>query len=139
MATRIEPFEVLTPKGTLQASFLTTPLSLQDGRVERVEILVPPGPSGLVGFKLAHSGQSVIPIKSSTWNIADGVKFDWPLNNYPTGDSWELWTYNTDVYDHTIYVWLHVMDFGAEDIVAPVPLSISPGGDAQHNEPVVFG
>lgn len=134
MATRIEPFEVLTPKGTAKASFQTTALSFQDGRVERVEILVPPGPSGLVGFKLAHSGQSVIPIKNDTWNVADGVKFDWPLTNFPEGSAWELWTYNTDVYDHTIYVWFHVFDYGSEAIVMPVPLAISPGGSAQHDD-----
>lgn len=139
MATRIEPFEVTTPKGTAQSSYQTTRLSFQDGRVERVEILVPPGPSGLVGFKLAHSGQSVIPISADTWNVADGVKFDWPLNNFPEGDMWELWTYNTDVYNHTIYIWFHVMDYGAESFAAPVPLSIAPGGNAQHDAPIVFG
>jgi len=139
MATRIEPFEVLTPKGTAQTSHQVTPLSFQDGRVERIEILVPPGPSGLAGFKVAHSGQSVIPIKNDVWNVADGVKFDWPLSNFPTGDSWELWTYNTDVYDHTIYLWFHVMDFGSESIAIPVPLSIAPGGMAQHDAPIEFG
>lgn len=133
MATRVEPFEVTTPAGTLQASYLVTPLSFPDARVERLEIIVPPGPSGLMGFKVAHSGQSVIPIRSDTWNIADGVKFDWPLNNFPTGDSWELWTYNTDVYEHTIYIWFHLMDFGSDTFAMPVPLSISPGGSAQHD------
>lgn len=132
MATRIVPFEVLTPKGTAKASFLVTPLSFQDGRVERIEILVPPGPSGLMGFRIAHSNQTVIPVSGSTWNIADGVKFDWPLTNFPTGDAWEMWSYNTDVYDHTVYLWFHVQDFGADSIAMPVPLVISPGGTAAH-------
>lgn len=132
MATRIEPFEVLTPRGTLEASFQRTALPFQDGRVERIEILVPPGPSGLVGFKVAHSNQSVIPISSSTWNIADGVKFDWQLTNFPTGDAWELWTYNTDVYDHTLYLWFHVHDFEADSVPMAVPLAITPGGAAEH-------
>lgn len=132
MATRIEPFEVLTPANTAEASYLVTALPFQDGQVERVEILVPPGPSGLMGFKLAHSGQSVIPLSGSQWNIADNARFDWPLHSFPTGNAWELWTYNTDVFEHTIYIWFHVLelDFG---IIAPAqPLSISPGGDSTH-------
>lgn len=134
MATRIEPFEVTTPAGTSVASFLTTSLSFQDGRVERVEIIVPPGPSGLVGFKLAHSGQSVVPIRADTWNIADNARFDWPLTNFPSGNAWELWTYNLDVYEHTIYLWFHVQELGTDVVALPVPLSIAPGGDATDDD-----
>lgn len=134
MATRIEPFEVLTPAGTAESSYLVTPLSFQEGRVDRVEIIVPPGPSGLVGFKLAHSGQSVIPLTSSTWNIADDTKFDWAISAFPSGNAWELWTYNNDAYPHTLYLWFHVFELGAAELAIPVPLLISPGGDAQHED-----
>lgn len=134
MATRIEPFEVVTPAGTSESSYLVTALPFQDGRVDKVEILIPPGPSGLMGFKLAHSGQSVIPLSGSTWNIADNVKFDWPLTAFPSGNAWELWTYNDDVYDHAVYLWFHVMELGLDSFTVPIPLLISPGGDAQHGD-----
>jgi len=134
MATRVEPFEVSTPAGTAIASYLVTPLRFQSGRVDRVEILVPPGPSGLVGFKLAHSGQSVIPIKSSVWNIADNAKFDWPLTSFPEGDAWALWTYNLDVYPHSIFMWFHVFESEGPIVTQPVPIPIDPGGTAQHGD-----
>lgn len=134
MATRIEPFVVTTPASTAIASFQRTSLPFQKGRVDRVEIIIPPGPSGLVGFKLAHSGQAVIPIQADIWNVADDTRFDWPLTNFPDGLAWELWTYNTDVYDHSIYLWFHVVELSLVDAVSAVPLSIAPGGDSLEAE-----
>lgn len=131
MATRVEPFAVLTPAGTDASAYQVTSMAFQDGRVDRVEIIIPPGPSGLMGFKLAHSGQSVIPLSTDQWNIADGQRFDWPLRNFPTGNAWELWTYNTDVYDHTIYLWFHVTEVTEPGEAPAVPLFITPSGDAE--------
>lgn len=126
MANRIEPFEVTVPAGTLKAAFLRTNLPMQDGRVDKIQIRIPPGLSGLVGFRFAHSGQSVIPYTGERWFITDDDKLDWEVERYPEGDAWQLWSYNTDVYDHTIYVWMHVTDAIGAPVVTVTPLTIQP-------------
>lgn len=134
MATRIEPFAVTVTAGTAIAAYQVDSLPFNDGAVHRVEIVVPPGPSGLVGFKVAHSNQSVIPYNRDVWIITDDEKLDWTLDGFPTGNSWELWSYNTDVFDHTIYLRFHVTDFAATVAptipLLPIPI-IGTGEDVQ--------
>jgi hypothetical protein len=108
MADRIERFEVLTPAGTTKSAPLTTSLSFADGIVERLEVLVPPGPRGFAGFKIRHSQQVIIPRTGTAWIVSDNFTHDWKLSNYPTGDKWSIQTHNTDVFDHTIYLTFHV-------------------------------
>lgn len=92
------------PGGTLVSTPQTTPLTFNPGIVERIELLVPPGPSGLVGFQIRHSGETVIPHNSSQFIISDGEKITWPIEGYPEGSAWALRAYNTDVYSHTLYL-----------------------------------
>lgn len=125
MANRIEPFEVTIPANTAIASFQRTALPMQDGRVDRLQILVPPGPSGFVGFRIAHSEQSVIPYTLDRWFIADDARLDWDLDGYPQGNSWELWAYNTDIYEHTLYLWFHITDVGTSGALIVQPITIA--------------
>jgi hypothetical protein len=136
MAHRIEPFEVVVPGGTDVASFQQTPLVFSDGRVDRLEIRIPPGPSGLVGFRVAHSGQSVIPYTGDRWFITDNDKLDWDLDNYPTGGAWELWAYNLDVYDHAIYLWFHITETIAASPPVVTPVVIEPLATAEDFDPI---
>jgi hypothetical protein len=125
MATRIEPFTVVTPAATGVSAFLRTPLVFNDGDVTRLEIRIPPGPSGLVGFRIAHSGQSVIPATGNEWLIADNESLDWPLDGFPGNSGWELWSYNTDVYEHAIYLRFHVVDGGGFVPITITPIDVS--------------
>lgn len=126
MANRIEPFEVTIPAGTAKASFQRTDLPMNEGRVDLIQVRIPPGPSGNVGFRIAHSGQSVIPYTDERWFVTDDDKLDWATERYPQGDAWQLWAYNTDIYDHTVYVWMHVTDAIGSPVVTVTPLTIQP-------------
>lgn len=126
MANRIEPFEVVIPAGTTQSAFQRTSLPIQDGRVDKIQIRIPPGPSGLVGFRVAHSQQAVIPYTGDRWFVTDDDKLDWDTFAYPEGDAWELWAYNTDVFAHTIYIWMHITDHGISPILTVQPVEIAP-------------
>ena len=139
MATRIEPFEVSTPPATSIAAFQRTSLPFQDGRVDRVEIVIPPGPSGLVGFRVAHSGQSVLPYTGDRWFVVDDERLDWPIERFPTGGAWELWTYNLDVYAHAIQVWFHVTDIESLPLNRVTPVSIEPLAEAEDYDPTPEG
>lgn len=126
MATRIETFDVTIPGGTAIASPQTTPLVFDLGVVQRIEIIVPPGPSGLVGFRLRHSQRTVIPYDTTKWLIADNEKIDWNVENYPVGQAWALQAYNTDAYDHTLYLRFHVVETSRVSTVAIPVLDIAP-------------
>lgn len=136
MATRIEPFAVTTPAGTAIVAYQVTPLPFREGDVTRIEIVVPPGPSGLVGFRVAHSGQSVVPYTDERWIVTDDEKLTWELTNLPHGEAWELWSYNLDVYDHTIYLRIHVNDAMPIAVAPPRYVPISATGTAE-DDPVV--
>lgn len=128
MTERIEVFQVTIPAGTAQASPLTTPLSFNQGIVHKLEITIPPGPSGLVGFRIRHSSQTVIPNSGTNFIIADGQYIEWDLEGYPVGNAWAIQAYNTDVFPHTLYL-RFLINETRRNILAPAQLvPIAPGG-----------
>lgn len=126
MAQRIEAPTVTVPAGTAIAAPQTTALALRDATLERIEVKVPPGPSGLVGFALLHSGQQVIPFRVGDWIIADDETLDWTVESYPTGNKWSVRAYNLDIYPHTLYLRLHFREFGPAVVTPVEPLDIVP-------------
>lgn len=126
MADRIETPAITIPAGTAAAAPQTTALSLRDAVLERIEVRIPPGPSGLVGFAFVHSGQQVIPFRVGDWIIADDESLDWAVEHYPTGNKWAFRGYNTDVYSHTIYLRLHFREIATAPAGAGAPILVVP-------------
>lgn len=122
MAERIETPIITIPAGTLSTAPQITALSLRDAILEHIEVVIPPGPSGLVGFALRHSGQQVIPFTAGQFVIGDGEKLAWDVQNFPTGDKWSVAAYNTDVYNHSLYfrILLRELPTSAVQVTAPV-------------------
>lgn len=112
MADRIELFQVTCPLGTAITTPFTQALSMPECDVERIEVTIPKGPSGLMGFRFRHSAQVVIPYSGSNWIVTDGEVLNWAVANYPTGDKWSLQMYNTDIFDHTVYIRMLVNEIG---------------------------
>lgn len=140
MAQRIEIKTIITPKATLIAAPLLTPLTWRQGYPVQVEIRIPPGPSGLVGVALAHSGTQVIPHDEGEWLITDNEPVIWPLTDFPTNATWTVKTYNLDVYDHTIQVRMLLNEIGSISLpaaVAPV-FEQQPPSDGALFEGAVF-
>ena len=107
MAERIEFTDVTIPAGTPIAAPVTIPVDFDDGIVERLEMRWPAGPSGLVGLRVGHSGQVIIPFSINTFLISDDEAIAWPLSGYPTANKWFVQGYNLDIYPHTIqFRWL---------------------------------
>lgn len=131
MAERIETFDVTIPAGTAIASAQTTALNFNMGVVQKIEILIPPGPSGLVGFRIRHSAQTVIPHSGSGWIIADDEKIEWPLENFPVGNKWTIQAYNTDVFPHTLYLRFLVAETRRNILQQATLVPIAPGGLAE--------
>ena len=104
MATETRSFQVTIPAGTPQAAPVVVNVPFPSSEVERITAKVPPGPSGLMGFALTMNGQQVIPINAGAWLIADNHTYDWALTDLPNTGQWQVTGYNTDIYDHTIYL-----------------------------------
>ena len=131
MAERIEHFAVTIPEATLSTAPQDSSLSFNAGIVERLEILIPPGPSGLVGFQVRHSGETVIPHDSSEWIVADDEVIKWDMEGYPTGNAWGLRAYNEDVYEHTLYVRVVVRETRRSNVLRTELVPIAPGATAE--------
>lgn len=128
MADRIETPVVTVSAGTAIATPQTTVLTLRDAVLERIEVVIPPGPSGLMGFVFLHSGQQVIPFQTGQWIIADNDKLSWDVENFPTGSKWSVRAYNTDVYAHSIYLRLHFKELPIPTVTAGAAILIVPVG-----------
>lgn len=103
-AVEVRSFAVTIPAGTPVASPATTEINFPPRTVVAVDWQVPPGPSGLMGWRLAMSeGTAVLPTGGG-WIIADNVEKTWSVQGQPNSGAWELTGYNTDIYPHTVYL-----------------------------------
>lgn len=100
---RLELFTVTVPAGTTQAAPAFTAIPMDIGGVERIEIVIPPGPSGLAGFGIMHGGASVFPREENRWVISDNEKIGWDIVDAPTAGDWTIRGFNVDVFDHSFY------------------------------------
>lgn len=123
MAQRIESPVVTIPAGTLKAAPVTVPFVWQEGIVTVIEIDVPPGPSGLMGFHVTQSGSQVIPRTIGQDIITDDHYFIWPIEDFPTGAKWAVVGYNLDGYDHSIQFHFHINEFSPAGALFPAPIA----------------
>lgn len=116
-AVEVRSFVATIPAGTPVSAPVTVDVSFPPRTVVGVHWKVPPGPSGLMGWRLTMSGGNAVVPTGGGWVIADNESDTWPLTGQPDSGAWEVTGYNTDVYDHSVYV-----DFLlALTAVAPAP------------------
>lgn len=124
MAQRIESPRVTIPANTAQATPVTVPFTWTEGVVTLIEIDVPPGPSGLVGFFITQSGNQIIPHSVGDVIVADDQFFSWPIEDFPTGSKWAVTGYNTDAYPHTIQFHFHINELSVSAPLFPTPIPL---------------
>jgi len=107
MARELWSFQVTIPAGTAVSAPFTQSTTIPVRTPDAVEIIVPPGPSGLMGFAITMGGVNVIPVAPRTFIVTDDEKIHWPISSLPDSGAWEITGYNVDVFDHAIYLrWL---------------------------------
>ena len=104
MPYQLFAWDVTTPAGTPADTPQITNLSIPVGQLDSVQIKVPPGPQGQLGFALALADQPIIPRNAGEWIITDDEEIDWALAGLPDSGAWQIITYNTGNYDHTLYI-----------------------------------
>lgn len=125
MAREVRAFDVLVPAGTAQSAGFTSDLSFPPRIVTQIEVLVPPGPRGNVGFAIGSSGVPVMPHNSGAWIVSDDERIVWPLDNVWDSGSWTLFAYNSGQYNHTLFV-TFLLDPATDTLTpATAPLAIS--------------
>lgn len=104
MAIEVWRFAVTVLTGTGKAAPATFPLQMPDRAIDEIEIVVPPGPRGEVGFQLASGGIQIIPVTAGAFEVTDDEVIHWPLEDQITTGAWQMIAYNTGVFPHTLGV-----------------------------------
>lgn len=142
MAREIYAFPVTVPAGTPQVSPQVSQLQIPPRAVQQIEVIIPPGPKGAVGFQIGSSGQQILPTNPGMWFVVDNEKISWPLENMIDSGAWTCTAYNTGSFNHTIYVRLLVVlpNAAPAGSTSPIPPgNISnppPGGGVRPPAPV---
>ena len=103
MAREIRRFEFTIPAGTTKAAPFTQQQSFPPRIVSQINVRVPPGPAGQMGFQVGSSGNPVIPREDGVWMVTDDELMEWPLVDFWDSGSWEFFGYNLGQFDHTVY------------------------------------
>lgn len=122
MTTEIRDFTVTIPAGTLQSAGFTAPLSFPARIVTQINVRVPPGPRGEVGFAIGTGGLNVLPYGQGTFIVTDNEDLEYQLTDTIQSGAWQLLAYNTGAYDHTlrIYFFCDVVTPAAGGSSAPI-------------------
>lgn len=123
MAQELYAFQVTIPAGTPVSSPVVTNVTLPVRSLSALEVIVPPGPMGFMGFAVTMGGVHVLPINAGTYIVTDDEVIHWPVSDLPTSGAWQVTGYNTDVFDHTVYLRFLV------DLI-PTPRALSAVGSA---------
>lgn len=103
MAVEIRTFDFTIPAGTPIGAPVVLDCSFPPRIVDVIEVIVPPGPNGQVGFQVLNSQVPVIPYSAANWIVTSNEKIVWPLDNFINSGSWQVRGYNTGTQDHTVY------------------------------------
>lgn len=123
MAVEFRIVTVTVPAGTPIANPQLTKITLPARKVERVEVQVPPGPRGEVGFRLGSSGVQFIPYDLGGWLITNNEVVPLELDGLWDSGAWEFTAYNTGTYAHTLTVRFHLGVVQQPGRSTPAPLT----------------
>ena len=108
MAERVLQFNATIPAGTPVATPTTVTLAVDNWDIQLIDLEVPPGPGGNMGFYLANNGRPWIPRVVGQYLIWDDQQQSFTPDGYPSGAGWAIVGYNTGKYDHAVTVRFHV-------------------------------
>lgn len=121
MAQRVVYFSATVTPSATPASPQTFPMTFNPADVERIDVKIPAGPSGNVGFYIGYGGGQFIPEGTANWIIPDNDYLSFPLVDAPNGGNWSLVGYNLGNYNHTIYVTFLLNNLAAQTIASLSP------------------
>jgi hypothetical protein len=139
VATRVLPFTVTIPAGTPKTAPVTTAIDLDGWTLQRLDLEVPPGPAGLMGFQLYNNGVAYIPYGEDEWLVWDDVKETYYLDDQPNASGWAIVGYNDGTYDHVVTVRAHVIPAQSQAASAPPVVQLNIQTSAPPADVVTLG
>lgn len=125
MPQLVYSFDVTVPAGTPASARWSQAINFPSADVSQIEIRVPPGPRGCLGFALGSSGTPVIPYNADQWIVTDDERIVWGVTDQFDSGAWEVFAYNTGTLPHTIYVrFLCDPTAGATATTVPAPIPL---------------
>ena len=121
MAIRVFQFDSTIPAGTPAGSPVTVAIALDNWQLESLDLEVPPGPAGLMGFYVSNNGVQWIPQSPGTFIVWDDKKDSWTFEDQPNASGWAVVGYNTGFFDHSVITRWHVNQPTAADVTAGYP------------------
>jgi hypothetical protein len=141
MATEFHQFSATIPAGTDINSPISIPLEQANYEIESIDLEVPPGPSGLMGFYIALGDTPWLPWESNTWIVWDDRADSWPTENQIVNGGWNVVGYNAGKYDHTVTIRFHTnpIPVATDDTYTPyVPPTVVINSTPLVQEPVLL-
>lgn len=108
MADEVRRFTATIPAGTPVAAPAVVDVSFPPRRVLTIDWRVPPGPAGLMGWRLTMGGVQVVPYGPALWVIDNNNRGTFTLTNHPDSGAWQVTGYNTGTHDHAVYLTFHL-------------------------------
>jgi hypothetical protein len=124
MAAFVYQYVATIPADTTEAAPYVVPVPLDGFALESIDLEVPAGAAGLVGFYIANNGVPTIPQGPSPWIIWDNHADTWFFTDQPNASGWAIVGYNTGFFAHTVTTRWHVNSALADGQPAAVPLTI---------------
>lgn len=138
MANRVYQYVATIPAGTPADAPAVVTFELDNFIIEAIDLEVPPGTAGLVGFYLANNGMPAIPRNAGQWIVWDDHAQRYPASDYPTASGWGIVGYNLGEYDHDVIARFHVNPVPSPSVAqAPVVLTFVEH-DVKEPPPVVL-
>lgn len=108
MAERVLQSTATIPAGTPFAAPVTVKLPFDGWDIEAIDLEVPPGPTGALGFQLANNGVPWVPRTPGEWLIWDDHWERFTPTNYPAAGGWQVIAWNVGSFAHNVVVRFHV-------------------------------
>jgi hypothetical protein len=118
-------FEITVPPGVPSTAPQTFACAMPPRDIAAIDVKVPPGFNGKVGFQIAAAGQQQIPINVGAFVVTNDEEISWDWTNSVNSGAWQVLAYNIGTYPHTFEVRFRVNLVGAHRAtIYPQPLAI---------------
>jgi hypothetical protein len=114
------------PAGTPASAPAAFPWTLENGKLNFIQVRIPDGHSGLTGIRFKWSTAVVIPTVGNLFLVANAEVVTIPWDDEIAEDALTVEVYNTDVWDHVFYLRASVSDLATGPAVV-TPDQAAPG------------
>lgn len=116
------PASIAVPKGTLAAAPLVTPIVVEAGQLEAIDLQIPNGHSGVTGIRFTLAGQQILPWSNTvSWIIGDDLRETF-LCDVEVDTQLAAVAFNVGNYAHTFLCRFRIRQLDGN--TAPTPLRL---------------